>query len=68
MRFLFRLMDRFNGVSEESSTVVLKFIILRQISVQYFNIRLHLEEAENPFAFGHWPEFVKEKDKMGKYL
>lgn len=68
MRFLFRLMDRFNSVGEEGSTVVVKFIILRQISVQYENIRLLLGEGENPFGFGHWAEFVQEHDKMAKYL
>lgn len=49
MRFLFRLMDRFGSMSEDSSTLVLKFIVLRQLSVQHHNLKLHLEDGENPF-------------------
>lgn len=68
MRFLFRLMDRFGSMSEDSSTLVLKFIVLRQLSVQHHNLKLHLEDGENPFEFGHWGEFVLEKERVAKYL
>ena len=43
MRFLFRLMDRINCVPEETPTTVLKFIVLRQLIVQYGSMRKHLE-------------------------
>lgn len=43
MRFLFRLMDKFASMSEERSTSVVKFIILRQLAVQNYNLKQHLE-------------------------
>jgi hypothetical protein len=49
------------------STQALKFIVLRQLSVQYHNLRQHLEGGENPFNFSNWQEFVLDKDRMAKY-
>lgn len=43
MRFLFRLMDKFGSMNEDRSTSVVKFVILRQLAVQNYNLKQHLE-------------------------
>ena len=42
MRFLFRLLERLGPMAEEESTKVLKFIIARQVLVQYEELRTAL--------------------------
>jgi hypothetical protein len=61
MRFLFRMLDKIGTVAEESTIVVLKFIVLRQLAVQYENIKKHLEDGENVFNFTYWNEFYQDK-------
>jgi hypothetical protein len=43
MRFLFRVLDRFINIPDEPTTQILRFIVLRQLSVQFYNLKKHFD-------------------------
>jgi hypothetical protein len=53
LRYLFRLIEKINSCNypEDSSVLLLKFIIIRQMAAQYESLKRSLNHNESDFGF-----------------